>query len=327
MKKFTHLLVVIIAMISFAELTLAEDQKEKALAGQPFGDSEVVQEMESSWQEKKIQYDTDKKNIDLVVVLNQQFYEFMLPYVNEFARKRNVTIDVIRGTCGISSGKLSKKTGDVGGFCCPPGKSDRLPGLRFHSVGIHPLAIIVHPDNPINDISSKELRKVFQGKITNWSDLGGDNGTIMPAMRLHCKKRPGHWRLILDNEDLFGPAVRDVGSVEDMFLLVGDEERSIGYEVLWLSNRKENKVKSLTIDGFDPDNSENVLRGDYPFYRSLYLTTWEPDHLKKPLAKELVDYVIKQVSLHGEIQGIISVEKLKDAGWRFSVDELIGEPE
>ena len=146
-------------------------------------------------------------------------------------------------------------------------------------------------------------------------------------MRLHCKKRPGHWRLILDNEDLFGANVREVGAVEDMFSLVSNETRALGYEVLWLSNRLENNVKALKIDGFYPGDSESVLRGEYPFYRSLYLTTWEPDHLKKPLANELVQYIINQVKQHGEEQGIISVERLKAAGWKFSGDELIGEPE
>ncbi len=297
------------------------------LAGEAFSDPDVTQDMDANWQEKSIKYDVPDKDADLVVSLNQQFYEFMLPYVNEYADERGLNIVVKRGTCGLSAGMLSKKKGDIGAFCCPPGKSDRLPGLQFHTVGIHSIAILVNPINPIDNILLRQLREVFKGNIVDWAELGWDNGRIHSITRLHCKKRPGHWRLILDNEDMFGTGVREVGAIEDMFTLVAAQPTAIGYEVLWLTNRQEGKVKALKINNHGPDDLEKLLSGQYPFYRSLILTTWEPAHLKKTISQNLVDYIIKQVDLHGEPQGIVSARRLRSYGWKFSGNELVGTPE
>ena len=297
------------------------------LAGPPFSDPRVTQDMDDRWISKSILYDDSDKGADIVVTLNQQFYEFMEPYVRDYADRNGLNIVVKRGTCGYSAGMLSNKKGDIGAFCCPPGKSDRLPGLKYHTVGIHPIAILVHPDNPVGNISLQQLREIFQGNIVDWAELGWDNGRIQPVVRLHCKKRPGHWRLILDNEDMFGAGVREVGAIEDMFSLVASQQTAIGYEVLWLTNQKEGKVKPLMIDNDSANESDKVASGKYPFYRSLYLTTWEPEYLKNPNSQKLVDYIVEQVEIHGARQGIISVKKLKSNGWKFSGNELVGTPE
>jgi hypothetical protein len=312
----------LVSFLSFTGTAAAEQ-----LGGETFSDPSVEQEMPPEWRDKPITYDKADGKADLVITLNQQFYEYMLPYVNKFADEQGLRIIAKRGTCGVSAGMLSKKQGDIGGFCCPPGKTDRLPGLRFHTVGIHPISFLVHPDNPVENISSEDLRKVFQGKIVQWSELGWDNGIIQPVVRLHCKKRPGHWRSLLDNEDLFGPEVRAVGAIEDMFSMIADTPAAIGYEVMWLSNREAGKVKSLSIDGRDPADLETLVDGSYPFYRVLYLTTWEDERTRNPHSRKLVDYIIKQAELHGMSQGIIPVSRLKKAGWKFIGNELVWEPE
>lgn len=294
--------------------------------GAPFADPGLAQEMERDWAEKKITYSEDNVGADLVVTLNQQFFEFIVPYIEQYGRDNKLNIKLQKGTCGISAGMLSKKQGDIGAFCCPPAKFDRLPGLKFHTIGIHPISIMVHPDNPLDNLPFSTIRRIFQGEITRWSELGRKDSLIQVITRLHCKTRPGHWRLLLDKEDFFSPDSRSVGAIEDMFSLVAQNPGAIGYEVMWLAHRNAGMVKSLNIDNMNPMDLEHLLAGRYPLYRVLSITTWEEPHLQKPHARELVDFIIGQIEQHGAPQGIIPVSSLKEAGWQFRESELVGEP-
>jgi ABC-type phosphate transport system substrate-binding protein len=296
------------------------------LRGVPFSDPDLVQEMEKEWIEKTITYNDENSEADLVVTLNQQFFEFIVPYIEKYGRDNKINIKMQRGTCGISAGMLSKKQGDIGAFCCPPAKTDRLPGLKFHTIGIHPISILVHPDNPTNDLPFSTIRKIFQGEISRWSELQWEDSLIQVVTRLHCKKRPGHWRLLLDKEDFFSPESRSVGAIEDMFSLVAQNRSAIGYEVMWQAHRNAGKVKSLNIDNMNPRDLDHLLQGRYPIYRVLYITTWEDQHLQKPHSRELVAFIIDQIEQNGAPQGIIPVSKLKEAGWKFRGSELVGEP-
>jgi ABC-type phosphate transport system substrate-binding protein len=317
-------LMLIGSLIFFGPVSAGEVRDE--LRGPAFSDPSARQEMPAGWTEQKIEYKPENEGADIVVTLNQQFFEFMLDYIDDYARQKNLKIKVNRGTCGISGGMIKNKEGDIGAFCCPPSKTDRLPGVRFHSIGIHPISILVHPDNPIENLSFDQVRSIFQGDLIRWSEVGWKDSPIQAIARLHCKKRPGHWRLMLSDPDKFGPEIKEVGAIEDMFSLVADTPYAIGYEVMWMVNRQAGKVKALRIDGMSPDDLEHLARGEYPLYRSLSLTTWEKDGLRSPKSEGLVKYIIDRVEKHGSREGIIPVSRLREAGWIFEGDELVGEP-
>jgi ABC-type phosphate transport system substrate-binding protein len=107
---------------------------------------------------------------------------------------------------------------------------------------------------------------------------------------------------------------------------VADTPYAIGYEVMWMVDRQAGKVKALTIDGRSPEDLEHLAKGEYPLYRSLYLTTWEKEGLRNPLSEDLVKYVVDRVEKYGSREGIIPVSRLREAGWVFEGDELVGEP-
>ncbi len=297
------------------------------LRGEPFSDPAVTQSMDKDWQEKIISYAPENIGADLVVTLNQQFFEFMVPYIEQYGLENNLNIKITKGTCGITAGMLAKKQGDIGALCCPPATTDRLPGLKYHTIGVHPVSILVNPKNPIDNLSFSQVRQVFQGEIISWNKVGGEDSLIQVIARLHCKKRPGHWRLLLDNEDFFSPETRTVGAIEDMFSLVEDTPAAIGYEVMWMSHRNSGKVKAISIDGMSSTDLESLLTGKYPLYRVLNITTWEAPHLQKPHSAKLVDFIIRQTALKGGSQGIIPAAQLREAGWKFQGSELIGEPD
>jgi len=329
----------VIGYIALLQVSIASSQSDRhlpitGLRGPAFSDPFSVQQMPADWEKQSITYDSEAGKADIVITLDQHLYPALLPQIQEYAKEFDKKIVVGEGTCGISAGMLSRKMVDIGGFCCPPGSTDRLPGLSFHTLGISAIAVIVHPDNPIDNITIKEAQQVFTGDIERWSQLKADNGSKGPSMpiqpigRLHCKLRPGHWRLLLDNQDMFSTSMLEVGSIPDMIHKVALNRNAIGYETLWnLTRYKEKrKVKVLRINGYSPYNQKNVVSGSYPLYRVYNLSTWEGNHVASPDAQKLVEYLFERNERIGESHHIIPVSQLKKAGWKFKDTELIGDP-
>lgn len=295
-----------------------------------FSDPDVLTPVPDGWESKPIEYLKRHKGSDLVVALGQQSYPLFSELIQEYARTNNMKIAVEQGTCGITSGRLLKKKVDVGAFCCPPGKNDRFPGVEFHSLGISPIALVVHPDNPVSNISADQARKLFSGQILRWSELD-PAGTlpVQPVGRLHCKTRPGHWRSLLPSGDEFSPRLFEVGVIPDMISRVLQSAGSVGWETPLMVEQHQNKgkVKMLYIDGKSPLDIENVANGNYPLYRSYTLTSWSGDSEKTLQAKKLIQFLQQNIELIHEDIGFVPVSKLRKAGWKFKGDELIGEPD
>lgn len=304
--------------------------------GPSFSDPAHIEILPEAWLKQPIKYKDAPEDSDLAIVLDQHLYPALLPIIQKFANQKQLKIAVQEGTCGISAGSLIDKKVDIGGFCCPAGETDRLPGLRFHTLGIASLALITHPTNPTDDVTLKQSREIFWGGIASWDQLAGDKnknqqlpaiGPIHPIARLHCKKRPGHWRLILADEDHFSPVIQEVGTISDMIQRVSEGSNAVGFETLWMTRLHHVRpVKTLKIDGYSPEDSQAVVDRHYPFYRSYNITSWASSETRKPLAGELVEYIKNNFDSVEPKYGFISSNRLRESGWQFYKDELIGEP-
>ena len=331
-KRFFQFAALFGLMVTFLPAhSMTEHQHSHA---ETFSNPELIAPVESGWEQKQVKYDSRYKDADLVVSLGQQTHPLLQNLMADYATKHKLKIVLLHGTCGINSGRLLRKKVDIGAFCCPPGKNDRLPGMTFHSLGISPIALIVHTKNPIINIDSDKARDIFQGNISRWSEIKNASpvlkGLIKPVGRLHCKIRPGHWRSLLSNENKFSPRLFEVGVISDMISQVARNSNAIGWEVPLMVEVYKNKghVRMLHIDGHSPTDLDNLLTGKYPLYRSYSLTTWDSnDDHKKMLANNLVAYLRQHIEkIHSNI-AFIPPSKLRKAGWKFKGNELIGEPD
>lgn len=303
------------------------------LGGRPFSDPAAVMPMPDSWRRRGITRPTSEK-VDLALAFDQQIYPALLPFVRQFAAEHNVKIAVEQGTCGLSNGAMAGKTADVGAFCCPPAITDRFPGLRYHNIGIAAVAIIVHPSNPIDSLTMDEARRLFGGAVTSWADLPmaglkSDNAdTVRVVTRLHCKLRPGDWRMLLGTDD-FTAAALDVPAIADMVEQVAARPTAVGYETLWHAARysRRNPVKTVRLDGYDPADNEALAAGNYPLYRVFSVSSWTDTPANTPLADQLVEYLKSRAGDIDPMFGIVPASRLRRAGWRFDGDELVGEPD
>jgi len=287
------------------------------------------------WQQQPVQHDKQNNGSDLVVSLDQQMYPTLKPLIEKFSKKHNLSITVRDGTCGLSSGLLLKKSIDIGGYCCPPGKNDRLPGLQFHTLAVAPIALITHASNPLENVTLEQARAIYRGRIQHWSNIDpgasatGTSDLVKPIGRLHCKTRPGHWRLLLKNQNQFGVRLREVGAIPDMVSEVASGPAAIGYETTWMAKHhaEKGKIKILKIDGISAYDTKALAEGKYPMYRTYSLAVWTSTPARKPNALKLVDFLADEIGRLDPEYGLVATSELRRHGWKFSGPELTGSPE
>ena len=298
-----------------------------------FSDPNVIVPMSETWNKQGIQH-SGSGQVDLAVTLDQQLYPIILPLIEEFAANEHIKISVENGTCGISAGALAEKSVDIGGFCCPPGELDRLPGLRFHTIGIGAIAVIENPLNQLDNVSLADAHKLFGGQITHWSGLPmsgfmeNRSAPVRAITRLHCKARPGHWKTIIDDASKYSPVSIDVSAIRDIIQMVSKSPFGIGYETLWhiQQNANQSKVKIMQVGGVDPRDINAVARGDYPFYRVFNLTTWATPESANPVADKLVAFLLDNAKRINPASGIATADLLRKNGWQFSGNEVVARP-
>lgn len=329
MKKKKYLPLFLLSFLTAFTLNSVADT---LLRGDAFSGHAQNANMPKGWADLPVTYNEKIGDADLVVSFGQQTFPALKHMVEKFAQENKLKIVIQSGTCGISAGKLLRKTIDTGAFCCPPGKNDRLPGLEFHTIAISPIAIITNETNTLENISLENARKIFQGKIQNWSNekLDADyTGSIQPIGRLHCKKRPGHWKLLLNSQSQFGPTLTEVGVIPDLISKVGRLENSISIETPYMVRAfaKPGTVKMLSVDNISPLDLDAVAQGKYPFYRVYSLTTWTNNESKKQLSLALIAYLKNYIEREYSQYTFVPVSKLKQNGWKFEGNELVAEPD
>lgn len=175
---------------------------------------------------------------------------------------------------GIKAAKQASKNRETFGFVCCPLSDEEVEkeGLIVYPLAKEPILILAHDDNPIQDLSSEQVRSIFRGEINNWKSVGGPDHPIVVITRLHCKKRPGHWKTILPSHKEFRQERINVKSAAAMVQHVSDFSSSIGHTGATWEFKQEQKVKTISVDGIAP-TAENLANGKYPFFRQLSAVT------------------------------------------------------
>lgn len=175
---------------------------------------------------------------------------------------------------GIKAAKQGTKSRETFGFVCCPLSPEEVEKeqLIIYPLAKEPILILAHKDNPINDISSDQVRAIFRGDLLNWSQVGGSDKPIVVVTRLHCKKRPGHWKTILPSHKAFRQERLNVKSAAAMVQRVSDFKSAIGHTGATWEFKPEDNVKIITINGVKP-TAKNLANGTYLFYRQLSAIT------------------------------------------------------
>jgi phosphate transport system substrate-binding protein len=149
------------------------------------------------------------------------------------------------------------------------------------------LALVVNPANPVVDLSIKQLRAIFAGRVANWKEVGGKDGPIRPITREEGSgTRESFVRLVMGNERIAGRALTQEsnGAVKE---LVKGDLAAIGYMSLGLVGKD---LKAVAIEGTQP-RVENVLASRYNLVRPLLFVT---KGAVNPAAQKFIDFVLSR---------------------------------
>ena len=175
---------------------------------------------------------------------------------------------------GIKMAQQNRPGSESFGFvCCPLSEKEvKEKDIQVHPLAKEPILILVNKENNIQNLSQLQVSEIFSGKITNWSEVGGDDKQIVVVTRLHCKHRPGHWKTILPDAKLFRNDRLNVKSAAEMVKRVTDFPGAIGHTGATWEFGSESSVKSVRVGGVSP-TADNLSAGRYPFYRLLSAVT------------------------------------------------------
>lgn len=128
---------------------------------------------------------------------------------------------------------------------------------------------VVHPSNTANDLTLEQLKGIYQGKITNWKDVGGPDLKIVVISRDTSSGTYEVWEeKVMEKERVFPGALLQAsnGAVAQA---VGKNKNAVGYIGIGYI---DDTVKALTVGGI-VGNSETTLNGTFPISRPLYMFT------------------------------------------------------
>ena len=143
-------------------------------------------------------------------------------------------------------------------------------GLRF-LVARDALVVLVHPENPVRELTINQLEGIFRGRLTDWSEVGGDAGTIEVVVRSPSSGTHQFFKdHVLNGGDYAIDALTTARFV-NMVETIRSRPRAIGYGGMVHGS----DVRHLEIGGIEP-SPDTVSRDAYPLARYLYFYATEP---------------------------------------------------
>lgn len=236
------------------------------------------------------------------------------PIVEEASKdfiKSNPNVKFIVGIGGSARGIELAGKGEIQiGMSCRDLNSkekEAYPDLKVFKIGVDANGMIVHGTNPVQKITSDQVRDIYIGKITNWKELGGNDAPIVlvSVMPKHSSfevfqdyfKLEGKWESnvarfkVKGTGDFATLGIPTVESTSDLVASMITKPNALAFCSVGATMAMAAKgapVKLLDLDGVAA-TEENILNNSYPLPRPLLmLTKGEPSGA----AKDFIDYLM-----------------------------------
>ena len=183
------------------------------------------------------------------------------------AANKDVTVNYNPTGSGSGIQAVSEGRCDIG-LSSRALKDDEKATLTETTVALDGIAMIVNPENPVSDLTVEQIADIYTGKITNWSEVGGNDAAIVLIGReAGSGTRDGF-------ESITGTAEackyrQELTSTGDVIATVASNPDAIGYASL---AALKDTVKALSVSGVTP-TEETVKDGSYVIQRPFVLVT------------------------------------------------------
>lgn len=209
------------------------------------------------------------------------------------AKNPNVTIDIQGGGSGVGIKSANDAVVDIG-MSSRDLKAEEK-GLKEFKIAVDGIAVIVNPANGVTNLTMDQIKKIYTGEITDWSQVGGAAGKITVVSREEGSGTRGAFIELTKVEVTEGDKKVDKtiataitqGATGAVMTTVASDPSAIGY-ASYGSAKENTNVKMLSVDGAQT-TEENIYAGSYKISRPfLMLTKEEPTGA----AKEFIDFIL-----------------------------------
>ncbi|MCL2454434.1 MAG: substrate-binding domain-containing protein [Micrococcales bacterium] len=168
--------------------------------------------------------------------------------------------------------------------------------LESHAIGRDALVFLTNEDNPVDSLTAEQVRDIYTGKITSWSQVGGPDVPIMAFQRPEVSGSQTLMRkLVMGDATMTDPPTElvaaEMGSLVDGVASYANSSNALGYSVFYyVSNQYAvDGIKLIAIDGVTPSN-ETIADGTYPWVNEFYVVVRADEPADSP-ARKIVEWL------------------------------------
>ena len=161
---------------------------------------------------------------------------------------------------------------------------EKSAGLTETVLAYDGIAVVVSPENPVSDLTIEQIADIYTGKITNWSEVGGNDAEIVLIGREAGSGTRDGFESITGTEEACQYR-QELTSTGDVIATVSQNPNAIGYASL---SAVKDTVKALSVGGVAP-SEDTVKDGSYVIQRPFVLVTKDGVTLS-PAAQAFFDY-------------------------------------
>jgi len=185
-------------------------------------------------------------------------------------------------------------------FCAKPSddqiKKAKEKGIAFNltPIGKEAFVFFVNRHNPVSNLTTKQIKAIYSGKIKNWNELGGKEELIIVYQRNKNSGSQTMLEFIMGAEKIIEPLTEEVSEV--MMGMVTrtagyrNYTNAIGYSFLFYTTQmvKNNEIKLLSINGIAP-SIETIQEETYPYANHFYAITTDT---KNENVKNFIEWIL-----------------------------------
>lgn len=182
--------------------------------------------------------------------------------------------------------------------------------LAITPIGRDALVFIVNESNPVKSLTQQQLIDIYSGKITNWSEVGGEDMPIQAFQRPESSGSQSLFMKLLMANDTptdapteFRPSA--MGDLIEVLASYNNSADALGYSVFYYASYMYTQpgLKFIAVDGVTPSD-ETIADGSYPLLNEYYLAIRADEPADSPTRK-----------LHDWILSPDGTQAIKDAGY------------
>ena len=215
------------------------------------------------------------------------------------ANNQGVTIEI--NQTGSSSGIKDTISGTTEiGMSSRELTNEESKNLKEVTIAVDGIGVVVNKNNPVKNLTLEQIKDIFTGKITNWSEVGGEDKEIVVVSREEGSGTRTAFQEILNysTEDTVKNAIVN-NSTGATKVMVEENNNAIGYMSIGYI---DDSIASVNVDGVE-STADNVKSGEYKIQRP-FLLVYKEGALSEE-GQEFIDFILSDKG-----QAIVAEENL-----------------